>query len=179
MFGALTPLLTSWATKAFWLDPRRDKLEAARKEKEKEERKLQVEEAKRKAMEKQELMRQEVERKKEEETNKKGILIVVALYGAMTDDMIKQAVDLDLDVEKHSEVIEVTDPVQFMVERVGENSFLKMPQTSKSQLPGFYDPCPGESKVLVVVYMFRDQTHTAVVKDEEALNAPMKGHLVH
>lgn len=40
------------------------------------------------------------------------------------------------------------------------------------QLPGFYDPCIGEDKVLIVEYTHRDQNYEVKINDNEALRIP-------
>jgi DnaJ family protein C protein 11 len=42
----------------------------------------------------------------------------------------------------------------------------------QSQLPGFYDPCVGEEKLLLVHYLFHSHVHEVVVKDNESLRIP-------
>jgi hypothetical protein len=44
----------------------------------------------------------------------------------------------------------------------------------QSSLLGFYDPCPGEPKQLLVVYEFRGQQHRGVVGDDKPFAAPLK-----
>lgn len=42
----------------------------------------------------------------------------------------------------------------------------------QSQLPGFYDPCVGEEKSLLVHYLFHSHVHETVVEDKEVLRIP-------
>lgn len=42
----------------------------------------------------------------------------------------------------------------------------------QSNLPGFYDPCLGEEKSLLVDYSYRSITHSITVKDNELLRIP-------
>lgn len=43
----------------------------------------------------------------------------------------------------------------------------------QSQLPGFYDPCVGEDKQLLVQYLFHTQTHECVIQDDAPLRIPV------
>jgi hypothetical protein len=42
----------------------------------------------------------------------------------------------------------------------------------QSQLPGFYDPCVAEEKLLLVHYLFHSHVHEVVIKDNESLRIP-------
>jgi DnaJ family protein C protein 11 len=43
-------------------------------------------------------------------------------------------------------------------------------------LPGFYDPCAGEAKVLLIQYAFRGQPHSVVVEDDQPIYLPKASH---
>ena len=43
---------------------------------------------------------------------------------------------------------------------------------SQHNLSGFYDPCPGEEKMLRIHYEFRDALHEVTVADEEPVKIP-------
>ena len=45
------------------------------------------------------------------------------------------------------------------------------------QLPGFYDPCPGEDKSLYVKYLFHAVVHQVTIKDKEGLRIPKQCEL--
>lgn len=43
----------------------------------------------------------------------------------------------------------------------------------QSELPGFYDPCVGEEKQLLIQYLFRNETHECIVKDNAPVRIPL------
>ena len=45
---------------------------------------------------------------------------------------------------------------------------------SKSKLIGFFDPCVGERKQLLIRYVFQGALHELVVDDEDAVAAPLR-----
>ena len=45
----------------------------------------------------------------------------------------------------------------------------------QSELPGFYDPCPGEEKQLSITYEFRRRLHMCTMQDKKKLLIPSQG----
>lgn len=100
-------------------------------------------------------------------------------------------------IEAHSEAIDVTVPVQCLVEDGGR---LAMFEGTKSDLAGFYDPTPsaaadsdGEEggdkeeeeaeslqaeKQLLVVYLYQGARHRVAVADSEPLRLPRNAHRI-
>lgn len=121
-----------------------------------------------------ELMKETVSRIRAEEESKKGLIITKALYGRFVYP--QQDIRGVADEGGHrDEMIDVTIPLQCLV----KDSKLILHKASKSQLPGFYDPCVGEDKQLLVQYLFHTQTHECVIRDDAPLRIPVSSHKVN
>ncbi|XP_037828288.1 dnaJ homolog subfamily C member 11 [Lucilia sericata] len=106
-----------------------------------------------------ELMQHTYQRIVEEETERKGLIINKAIYGQLEENGNEFIASASIDV---------TIPVQCLV----REGVLILYNSSKSDLPGFYDPCIGESKVLRLDYTHNNVSNTLVIKDLEAVRLP-------
>uniref|UniRef100_A0A1I7ZVT9 DUF3395 domain-containing protein n=1 Tax=Steinernema glaseri TaxID=37863 RepID=A0A1I7ZVT9_9BILA len=116
----------------------------------------------------QKLMQETADRIQRSEAQKHGLLILKAEYGQMESSASANVYPVAGD-----RLIDVTTVLQAMV----HDSTLRV-HSVKSQLPGFYDPCPGEPKMLRVQYSFRSHEHCVTVPDELALMIPLAEHRV-
>lgn len=114
-----------------------------------------------------ELMQETMERVVNTEQAKHGLLIVEAWYGKLFDHQTE-------DTLLEPKVIDVRIPLQCMV----ADSKLILHETSKANIPGFYDPCIGERKYLRVRYEFRGLSHEVTVENSEPLVIPRMSHRV-
>lgn len=46
----------------------------------------------------------------------------------------------------------------------------------KSDLAGFYDPCPTEEKQVLIKYLYQDVMHQVLAKEEETVKIPRSAH---
>ncbi|XP_015749990.1 PREDICTED: dnaJ homolog subfamily C member 11-like [Acropora digitifera] len=116
------------------------------------------------------LMQETCERIVEYESSRLGLVIVNAWYGHLVA-MEESAQEIH---RVPSKVIDVTVPVQCQV----KDSRLFLTESSKSNLSGFYDPCPEEEKMLRIRYLFREAIHEVTVGDEEPVKIPKQSHKI-
>lgn len=102
----------------------------------------------------------------EEEEQRKGLVIVKAMYGKIVNESGDPTTDDDL--------LDVTVSLQCLV----KDSKLILHEMSKSQLPGFFDIAVGESKSLVIKYNYRQQLHEITIRDDEGLRIPKTSHKI-
>uniref|UniRef100_A0A915M5J3 J domain-containing protein n=1 Tax=Meloidogyne javanica TaxID=6303 RepID=A0A915M5J3_MELJA len=116
-----------------------------------------------------ELMRANAEKVANEEKRKNGLVIIEAFYGQMQNDRPAS----ELYPLLGDKVVDVTIPLQAYV----HDSQLRI-YSGKDQMPGFFDPCPGEPKMLKVLYRFGGHLHSVAVLEDQPLMLPMKAHRV-
>ncbi|XP_028049704.1 dnaJ homolog subfamily C member 11 isoform X2 [Monomorium pharaonis] len=170
-YATVAPIITWTVIKKLVIDPIVKERTEREKEKQRELNKSRMMEKQREAKAATELMKETVSRIRAEEESKKGLIITKALYGRF----VYPQQDRLEEIGHRDEMIDVTIPLQCLV----KDSKLILHKASKSQLPGFYDPCVGEDKQLLVQYLFHSQTHECVIQDDAALRIPVSSHKVN
>ncbi|XP_011333880.1 dnaJ homolog subfamily C member 11 isoform X2 [Ooceraea biroi] len=171
-YATVAPIITWAVIKKLVIDPVVRERKEREKEKQRELNKSRIMEKQREAKAATELMKETVSRIRAEEESKKGLIITKALYGRF----VYPQQDRGTEESGHrDEMIDVTIPLQCLV----KDSKLILHKASKSQLPGFYDPCVGEDKQLLVQYLFHTQTHECLIQDDAALRIPVSSHKVN
>ena len=166
LYASIIPIALYGCIKAFALGPllhqqRIKEMEEKRKEREKE-----MKERKQEAEAAIELMKETVQRIVSTEQARHGLIILEAWYGCLF------STQTNVDPLLPAKVIDVSIPLQCLV----SDSKLVLRETSKTMVPGFYDPCIGEKKHLRVKYKFRGSIHEVTVDNSEALYIPRQSH---
>lgn len=119
------------------------------------------------------------------EQAKGGVIIKLALYGdlRLRPEKLQEGLAGKRTIEQEDligPVIEVTMPVQFLVE---QHTIVVQggAAASKADLTGFYNPCPLETETelsLYVCYHFKGHMHEVLVGDHDMLSLPLRKHMV-
>ncbi|XP_011310505.1 dnaJ homolog subfamily C member 11 isoform X1 [Fopius arisanus] len=173
-YATVAPLITWTFVKKLIIDPVVKEQKEREREKQKELNKARMLEKQREARAAVDLMMATFSRIRAEEEAKGGLVITKALYGRFVYPDRRNR-DEEIDSESKDDVIDVTVPLQCLV----VNSRLVLHEAAKSELPGFYDPCFGEDKQMLLQYLFHRQTHECLVKDLEPLRIPVQSHRVN
>jgi len=172
LIAMVAPFALAFIIEAILLEPRRRRKRLAQEEKRRKQQEQQIAAAKARAQADCRLMADEVNRKREAEEVKGGLVILQAFYGRHPEMAAEFEME-DADDEELSCRVDVTLPLQYMV----QNSQLQIPSgTTKSALIGFYDPIPDEEKWIEVVYLYKHKTHRVLVADHDSLRMPLKSH---
>ncbi|KAJ4957348.1 hypothetical protein NE237_014131 [Protea cynaroides] len=136
---------------------------------------VQVQEARAAAEKAQQLLQNVANRKRNRQLETDGLVITRAIYGS--HKAFKKRKELrELDDELSSQVVDVTVPLNFLVNDPGQ---LKLHEgVKKSGIMGFYDPCPGEPKQLHVEYTYGGERYEITVNDYEELVIPQLEHRI-
>ncbi|KAI8796247.1 dnaJ subfamily C member 11 [Biomphalaria glabrata] len=166
LYGAAIPIISYFVIKNLIINPILKQQKQKELEKQKEDYAERLAQKRAEAEKAVELMKETYERCVELEEKKSGLVIVKSVYGKL------QSID---DSILDSACVDVTIPIQALV----KDSKLILPETSsKSGLPGFYDPFIGEEKKLYIRYLFRGRLHQAFISDTEPIRLPQQKHLI-
>ncbi|XP_049843446.1 dnaJ homolog subfamily C member 11 [Schistocerca gregaria] len=179
-YATVTPIVIWAVVKKLVVDPIARGAAQREKERQREANKARMAETRREAQAAVELMRATFARVRADEEARRGLVVVRALYGrlmptttgASTSGGGAAMSDIEDEVGSPDEVIDVTVPLQCLV----RDSQLVLHESSKSQLPGFYDPCLGEEKALRVQYTYHGLLHEVTVGDTESVRLPKQAH---
>lgn len=163
-YGTIVPLIVYVVVKKGFVEPFLREEKSKKLEKQKQNNFNKLLERRKEAMAAQDLMQATYNRVKDDEERKKGLVIIKAIYGKI----IKESGDSEVS----NDVIDVTVPIQCLV----KDSKLIIHESSKSDLPGFFDPALGEEKMLHVIYNYHEQPHEVTVGDTESLRLPKTSH---
>ncbi|GLV37777.1 uncharacterized protein CBL_06521 [Carabus blaptoides fortunei] len=164
-YATVVPLVVYIVVKKAIVEPFLKEKQQRKIEKQRENNRTRLVEKRREAEAAIDLMRATYSRIKNEEETKKGLIILKAVYGKT----VEASTEID---EVESETIDVTVPLQCLV----RDSKLVLHEQSKSQLPGFFDPCVGEDKWLHIQYKFHSSDYVVTINDNESLRIPKPSH---
>lgn len=181
-YATVVPLISWLVLKKIILDPIARERQERDRQRSMEANYERLQEMQRQARATIELMRETYSRIRSDEEKKKGLVILRALYGKLPQNSSIHEVGAEPTGDGNSpetpntfsEVIDVTIPIQCLV----KDSRLELLEASKSELPGFYDPCVGEDKHLTIQYMFHNNLHCCTVPDSHALVLPRNNHRI-
>lgn len=172
-YATVTPLLAYFVLKKVLIDPMNEAAKQRNIEKVKETNRLRMAEKRREAESAIALMGALYERIRNDEEKRKGLIIVTALYGKFNSDenvSIEQHDDMGF-IQHNPNIIDVKLPLQCLV----KDSRLQLYGSTKSELPGFYDPCFGEDKFLRIDYEYQGRSCSITVADSEDVKLPENG----
>ncbi|GAB5588185.1 hypothetical protein Unana1_03085 [Umbelopsis nana] len=160
-WGAVMPASVVVMMDHFLLKPRRKKQLTDKINELREEHADYLAQRKTEADQAQMILTDSARRKMKAEESKQGLVIIEAWYGKRDG--------------KHEDLVDVTIPVQALV----NDSKLTIPGGhAKSNILGFYDPCLGEAKQLVIKYRFQNRLHEVTVEDTAPVACPLRSHIL-
>jgi len=175
LLATLLPSLLATLAKVVWIGPRKRKRRLRQLQQLRQEKAEEVTRARREATSDVELMQYAVERKRQQEEERSGVIILKALFGRLDPAPERRGAESAAwPVLDETCSLEVSAALQYLL----EDSRLQLFNSSKAGLPGFCDPCPGEDKRLYVLYRFKGRLHEVVVGDTAPLSLPLERHLL-
>lgn len=218
-YGTVTPLIVWYTLKKLIFDPLEAKKKAEERQKQREANLSKLAEARKDALASVDLMTARYSRIVTDETSRNGLVILIALYGRILSETEELLVNLDsvgnngdgdekfehlnggggdrrlakfpnLDLKSRPDVIDVTIPIQCLVEDGGKLTLYD--GGSKTDLAGFYDPCAPTTlemirqqeerdpeKHLLIRYLYQNLEHQVIIGDSEGVKLPKTSHKLH
>ncbi|XP_031640868.1 dnaJ homolog subfamily C member 11 [Contarinia nasturtii] len=165
-YATVTPLVAWFVVKKCIIE----RMDAEQKQRDidriKETNKKRMAEKKREAEAAVDLMSVQYERNCSEEERRNGLLIVSAIYGKFSDN---SSSDSSSSITTGNQTIDVKIPLQCLV----KDGKLTLQESGKCDLPGFYDPCVGEEKLLQIEYIYNGKKQTIQIEENEPLRLPI------
>ena len=158
-WGLTVPIASYIAAELLWLRPRERKLRLKQSERVRRLTRAKIERRRQAAQDAQAVMRPVVERRQAAEAAEGGLVIRKATYGTRDGKVVA-----DVTIA----VAALVDGAQLVVPK----------NVVKRHILGFWDPAPGDEKVLIVRYVFDGKLHEAVVGEKQPLVAPKRSHLL-
>uniref|UniRef100_A0A7C9DNG9 J domain-containing protein n=1 Tax=Opuntia streptacantha TaxID=393608 RepID=A0A7C9DNG9_OPUST len=169
----IVPTSLYFTLKKFFVKPYYLKREKQKATENMEKTSAQVKEAKAAAEKAQQLLQNIANRKKGKQMELGGLVITKALYGnAKALKKLEESRETSDDLA--SQVLDVTIPLNFLVNDLGQLKLHK--GVKKSGIMGFCDLCPGEPKKLLVQYTYKGKNYQVVVDDYDELLIPQEAH---
>jgi len=168
-YGTIAPMIIWTIVNKLFLEPYEEEKKRTELLKKRAAYKEQVAEKKAEAAAAISLMHETYLKTAQEERSRNGLVIMSATYGALAQGSSSQT-----SADPDQEILDVTVPVQCLV----RDSKLDLHDTTKVNIPGFYDPAPGEDKSLLIRYLFQNREHQVIVQDTEAIQLPKTKHQV-
>ncbi|XP_068632767.1 dnaJ homolog subfamily C member 11 [Battus philenor] len=181
-YATVVPLVSWLVFKKLVLDPINRERQEREKQRSMEANFERLQEMQQQARATVELMRETYSRIRSDEEKKKGLVIVRAVYGKLPAGAESHEVGAEEAGDGAQpeptaalpDLIDVTVPLQCLV----KDSRLELLDASKSELPGFYDPCVGEDKHLTIYYTFHSNPCCCTVSDRQAVVLPRNNHRI-
>ncbi|KAI1309440.1 DnaJ -like protein subfamily C member 11 [Halotydeus destructor] len=175
-YGSVIPVLVFYSVKTFVINPYNNREKRRELDKLRSENASKLGEKRKAADATKELLKETYRRIVEVETNKKGLIIMKAIYGKEAE--VRNSIDTepsegDEELPSALELLDVTVQLQCLI----KDSGLSLPPSTKANLPGFYDPCLGDEKILFVRYKYRELVHCVIFNDADEINIPHSSHL--
>ena len=163
-YGTITPILAFYCVKNLFINRWAEIASEKQKQKAKQENETKLKERMNEAKTMISLMNEAYNRIINREKQNQGLIITKAIYA-------DEEYDFESEFNEANNCFDVTIPLQCLVD---ESSILTLSNSSKSQIPGFYDVNFGHNKKLWIQYEFRQKLHQVIIDDLESIKLPQQ-----